>query len=100
MSWPVHISGAIITLFFWYELVTSVDLEANTGFLTSAKIPAAITIFIMNAVEFSTSALRAAGFYSVFLLINKFVPQFSRLEMHLFSSDQCYYLVLSTVLYC
>lgn len=73
MSWPVHISAAIITLFFWHELVTTTKIQVNTGFLSSAKIPAAVVIVIMVAVEFLTSGLRAAGFYSTFLLVNKYV---------------------------
>jgi hypothetical protein len=73
MSFPVHLSGAIITLFFWHELVTSTDLEARSGFLTSGKWPAAITVIIMTVVEFTTSAFRAAGFHSLLLNLNSCV---------------------------
>lgn len=73
MSFPVHISGSIITLFFWHELVTSTDLDARAGFLTSGKWPAAVTVVIMVVVEFTTSAFRAAGYHSLLLNLNSAV---------------------------
>lgn len=72
MSWPVHVAGAIITLFFWYELVTSMDVEVKGGFLSSAKIPAAVVVVVVSFFEYSTSAVRAAGLYSVYALVNKY----------------------------
>lgn len=70
MSWPIHLSSCSIVVFFWWDLVAKTKINIRSGFLTAGKYPAAVMIVIMCLVEYSTAALRAAGFYSSFLNLN------------------------------
>eukprot|EP01122_Echinamoeba_exundans_P012122 TRINITY_DN5009_c0_g1_i1.p1 TRINITY_DN5009_c0_g1~~TRINITY_DN5009_c0_g1_i1.p1 ORF type:complete len:239 (+),score=33.95 TRINITY_DN5009_c0_g1_i1:22-738(+) len=81
MSWPLHIGSSVIVVFFWIELISSSNITASGGFLTSRRWPAALSICIIVAAEFSISAARAvasvtsaallvsAGAYLIILLI-------------------------------
>jgi uncharacterized membrane protein len=70
MSWPLHLSSCIIVVFFWWELAVRTKLNIRSGFLTSGKYPAVVSIIVMCVVEYSTAGMRAAGLYSAFLSLN------------------------------
>jgi hypothetical protein len=76
MHWPIHIASSVIVVFFWIELVSSNDMTATGGFLTSSRWPAALSICIIVALEFSISAARAVtSLTPEALLVSAYVDQ-------------------------
>jgi hypothetical protein len=75
MSWPLHIASSVIVVFFWIELISSSNMTASGGFLTSSRWPAAVSISIIVAIEFSISAARAVtSITTEALLVSAYVP--------------------------
>jgi hypothetical protein len=103
MSWPLHIASCVVVVFFWIELISSTDMTASGGFLTSRRWHAAVSICVVVAVEFSISAARAVVSVTAALLVisayvNSLTPVRFSIYLLTYAFPSATYLVILLVL--